>query len=77
MTEHQRLVRRFEAAVAKQGGAPLFLHPSGKVSRRLPLPLKTRLRLRATHRVNVVGCWLVEHGQLAAAERLWRLCRMW
>ena len=67
MTEHERLVRRFEAAVAKHG----------KVPQRLPLPFKTRLRLRATHRVNVVGCWLVERGQVAAAEWLWRACGMW
>ena len=46
----------------------LFLHPSGKVSRRLPLPLKTRLRLRATRRVDVADCWLVKHGQLTAAS---------
>lgn len=77
MTEHQRLVRRFEAAVAKQNGTPLFLHPSGKVSRRLPLPFKTRLRLRATRRVDVTAAWMVEHGMEAMAVGLWRVCGLW
>jgi hypothetical protein len=65
-----RLVRRPPAPY-------LFLHASGKVSRRLPLPLKTRVRLRATRRVDVIGCWLVEHGMEAVAVGLWRACGLW
>jgi hypothetical protein len=63
--------------MSHRANAPLFLHANGKVSRRLPLPWRVRLRLRATRRVNVIGCWLVEHGQFTAAEWLWRVCRMW
>jgi hypothetical protein len=77
MTGHQRLVRRFEAAGAKQNGAPLFLHASGKVSRRLPLPFKTRLRLRVTRRVDMTAGWLCGHGMEAAAVGLWRACWLW
>lgn len=54
----------------------LFLHANGKVSRRLPLPLKTRLRLRVTRRIDVAAVWLIEHGMEAAAVGLWRTCRM-
>jgi hypothetical protein len=54
----------------------LFLHASGKVSRRLPLPLKTRLRLRATRRVDGLAGWLCGHGMEAVAVGLWRLCRL-
>jgi hypothetical protein len=68
VTEHQRLARRFEAAAAKQGG---------KVSRRLPLPWRTRLRLRATRRVDVTAAWLCERGMEAVAVGLWRLSGLW
>lgn len=77
VTEHQRPARRFEAAAAQQNGAPLFLHPSGKVSRCLPLPWRTRVRLRATRGVDVTAAWLIEHGMEAVAVGLWRACRMW
>lgn len=77
MTEHEELVRRFKAAVAKQRGEIRFVHPSDKVSRRLPLPFRTRLRLRAHRRVDVVAGWLVGHGLERAAIGLWRVCGMW
>jgi hypothetical protein len=54
----------------------LFLHANGKVSRRLPLPFKTRLRLRFRRRVDLTAAWLIEHGMEAAAVGLWRACRM-
>ncbi len=41
------------------------------------LPRRVRLRLWLTRQVNGAGIWLVEHGHLTAAERLWRICRMW
>ena len=55
----------------------LYLHANGKLSRRLPLPWRTRLRLRATRRIDVTAVWLIEHGMEAAAVGLWRTCRMW
>ena len=55
----------------------LFLHPGGKWKRRLPLPWKTRVRLRARRRVDITAAWLRGHGLEAAAVGLWRLCRMW
>jgi hypothetical protein len=55
----------------------LYLHASGKVSRHLPLPWRTRQRLRATRRVDVLAAWLIGHGLEAVAVGLWRACRMW
>lgn len=55
----------------------LFLHPNGKVSRRLPLPWRTRLRIRVHHRVDSIADWLIGHGHESAAAWLWRACRMW
>ncbi|MEU8968113.1 hypothetical protein AB0D11_02360 [Streptomyces monashensis] len=42
-----------------------------------PLPLATRVRLRAEHHIDGIGGWLVEHGHYRAAIWLWRACRMW
>ena len=55
----------------------LFLHPNGKVSRRLPLPFKTRARLRFRRRIDVIAAWLCWHGLETLAVRLWRTSRMW
>lgn len=41
------------------------------------LPLSTRARLRAEHRIDEAAGWLVEHGHCRAAELLWRVCHMW
>ncbi len=50
----------------------------GKPPRLLtPLPRRVRLHLWLTRQVNAAGIWLVEHGHLTAAERLWRVCRRW
>jgi hypothetical protein len=43
----------------------------------LDLPRRLRLRLWLTHLINGTGIWLVEHEHFGAAERLWRICRMW
>lgn len=40
------------------------------------LPLTTRLRLRAEHRVDGIAGWLVHHGHRRSALWLWRACRM-
>jgi len=42
-----------------------------------PLPRRVRLRLWLTRQVNGAGIWLVYHDHVTAAERLWRICRMW
>jgi hypothetical protein len=55
----------------------LHLHANGKVSRRLPLPWRVRLRLRATRRITMIGAWLCDHGLETMAVRLWQACRMW
>jgi hypothetical protein len=57
--------------------AVLFLHPNGKVSRRLPLPFKTRARLRFRRRIEVIAAWLCGHRLEPLAVGLWRACRMW
>lgn len=57
--------------------AVLFLHPNGKVSRRLPLSWCTRLRIRVHHRVDAVAIWLLDHGLERVAVWLWRACGMW
>lgn len=36
------------------------------------LPPHTRAGLAVRRRVDIIGCWLVEHGHTDAAERLWR-----
>jgi hypothetical protein len=41
------------------------------------LPPRTRLRLWREHQLNRLGCWLVEHGHIEAAIRLWRLFGTW
>jgi hypothetical protein len=41
-----------------------------------PLPARVRLRLAAHHRIDTVGCRLVERGHFRAAETPWRACRM-
>lgn len=38
-----------------------------------PLPWRVRMRLWIDGRVNLLGCWLVEHGYLRAARILWRI----
>ena len=55
----------------------LFLHADGRWRRRLPLPWKTRLRLRATGVVDAVCVWLCEHHLEAVATGLWRACGLW
>ena len=55
----------------------LYLHPDGKWKRRPPLPLRTRLRLRATRRVDITAAWLIGHGLERAAIGLWRACGLW
>jgi hypothetical protein len=57
--------------------APPVLHPNGKFSRRPPLPFKTRLRLRATRRVDVTAAWPCGHGMDAVAVGLWRVSGLW
>ena len=37
------------------------------------LPVRTRLRLWISSRIDHAGCWLVEHDHYRAAQRLWRL----
>jgi len=41
------------------------------------LPYRTRARLRAVGWIDRIGCMLVEHGHLRAAEWWWRACRLW
>lgn len=55
----------------------LYVHANGRVSHRLPLPRRTRLRLAVTRRIDIACCWLVEHGRYGAAEWIWRGCGMW
>lgn len=65
------------AARRDPANAYLYVHANGKLSRRLPLPFKTRVRLRATRRVDVTAAWLCGHGMEAAAVGLWRACGLW
>lgn len=55
----------------------LYIHSDGKARRRLPLPLKTRARLRIVRWINTVCCWLCDHGRDGMAELIWRACGMW
>ncbi|MFE2967554.1 hypothetical protein ACFXKC_28550 [Streptomyces sp. NPDC059340] len=41
------------------------------------LPLRTRMRLHAEHRIDGVSGWLAGHGHCRTAEWLWRACGMW
>ncbi len=54
-----------------------YIHADGTVSRHLPLPLRTRLRLAATRRVDTVCDWLCWHGLDGAAVLIWRACGLW
>lgn len=42
-----------------------------------PLPWRTRVRLRATRRIDMTAAWLCGRGLEAVAVGLWRACRMW
>jgi hypothetical protein len=64
-------------SVMRQPAPYLFLQPNGTWKRHLPLPFKTRLRLRATRRVDVTAAWLINHGLETIAVGLWRACRLW
>lgn len=55
----------------------LWLHADGRVSSRLPLPWRTRLRICVHHRIDVGAIWLLDHGRERAAVGLWRACGMW
>lgn len=66
------------ATVTDRQPAPyLYRQPDGQWKRRLPLSWRTRLRLRATRRVDVTAAWLIEHRMEAVAVGLWRACRLW
>jgi hypothetical protein len=58
----------------RQPAPYLYRQPDGQWKRRLPLPLKTRLRLCVTRRVDITAAWLCDRGLEAAAVRLWRAC---
>lgn len=51
------------------------LHDSKRYRMKLmtPLPLRTRIRLRAERAVNSLGFWLVDHKMIRAARWLWRI----
>jgi hypothetical protein len=40
------------------------------------LPLRARVRLRVERHLDRVGCTLVEHGRMRAAEWWWRAFRL-
>ena len=61
----------------KQPARYLYRQPNGKWKRRLPLPWRTRVRLRVTRRIDVTAAWLIEHRMEAVAVGLWRACRIW
>lgn len=63
--------------MANSAARYLYVHPNGRVSRRLPLPRRARLRLADMRRVDTVCCRLVEHGRYRAAAWIWRACGMW
>jgi hypothetical protein len=64
--------------IGTRAAAPYaYVHGGGKLSRRLPLPLRTRLRLYATRRVDTVCGWLCEHGGDGVAILVWRACGLW
>jgi hypothetical protein len=50
--------------------------PDGKVRRRLPLPLKTRMRLRSQRRVDRVCAWLCGIHCERIAGAIWKTMRM-
>lgn len=50
---------------------------NGTVRILTPLPRRVRVRLWFTHRIDGAGIWLVDHGHMDAAERLWRVCGLW
>lgn len=72
--EVARFQERFSRAVAR--GRVRWVHPDGKARRRLPLPWRTRARLRAARAVDGIGAWLCHHGHENAALRLWKALRM-
>ncbi|MBD9700680.1 hypothetical protein IHE56_00950 [Streptomyces sp. ID01-12c] len=43
---------------------------------RPPLPFRSRARLRLERCIDHLGARLVERGHIAAAERMWRACRL-
>lgn len=57
-------------------GPVRVIHPDGKARRRLPLPWRTRARLRREQAANTLGGWLCNHGHEGAALRLWRALGM-
>ena len=69
MTEREiaELEARWHRAVEK--------NPHPRILTRLPL--RTRLRLAAHRAVNVLGCWLCDHGHCTMARLLWQACGMW
>ena len=67
--EVEEAAARWKAAWERGKHKPLKILP--------PLPVKVRTRLWLHHQVDAVCIWLADHHHLAAAERLWRICRMW
>jgi hypothetical protein len=53
-----------------------YLHPDGRVRRRLPLPWRTRARLGMVQAANRTGIWLCEHGHEGTALRFWQALGM-
>ncbi len=51
-------------------------HPDGKFRRCLPLPLKTRIRLRAQRRVDRLCVWLCGVRRERAAMAIWKATGM-
>jgi hypothetical protein len=65
--------RRLERALDRP---VLWVHPDGKARRRLPLPLGTRIRLRARRRVDRLCTWLCGVRCDRAAWAIWRMTGM-
>jgi hypothetical protein len=57
-----------EAFLRKAHGQPKLL---------TPLPRRVRARLAYRRAVDEAAIWLIDHGRLRAAERLWRAFGMW
>jgi hypothetical protein len=57
-------------------GPVRYLHPDGKARRRLPLPWRTRARLRGRRAVDGACAWLCGHGHEQAALRIWQMLGM-
>jgi|HubBroStandDraft_2_1064218.scaffolds.fasta_scaffold610697_2 hypothetical protein len=51
----------------------LWVHPDGKARRRLPPPLKTRMRLRAHRRIDRTCGWLCGIHCERIARAIWRM----